>query len=59
MDLIRNLFFIAARFSFDLRLVHVAGVDNVAADLLSRLRVAEFAEGFPDSDVIGAVIPSL
>lgn len=57
MTLIRQLFFMAARFNFDLRLIHVAGVLNVAADLLSRLRVVEFRKGFPGSDVNGAEIP--
>jgi hypothetical protein len=57
--LIRQLFYLAARYQFDLRLIHVPGKDNVAADLLSRLRVSEFAEGFPGSDVIGAVVPVL
>ena len=59
MSLIRQLFYLAARYQFDLRLIHVPGKDNVAADLLSRLRVSEFAEGFPGSDVIGAVVPVL
>ena len=57
MTLIRQLFFIAARYNFDLRLTHVAGVLNVAADLLSSLRVVEFRKGFPGADVTGTVIP--
>jgi hypothetical protein len=57
MSLVRKLFFVAAIFNFDIRLIHVAGVDNVAADLLSRLKVAEFLGEFPGSDVTGCVVP--
>ena len=37
MALIRDLFFIGSFFSFDVRLIHVAGTLNVGPDLLSRL----------------------
>ena len=57
MCLIRQLFFIAAHHNFDLRLIHVPGIHNVAADLLSRLQVADFKKGFPNSDITGTEIP--
>ena len=59
MCLIRQLFYYAAKFQFDLRLVNLSGQDNVAADLLSHLKVAEFREGFPECDVIGTTVPVL
>ena len=59
MSLMRKLFFVAAKFNFDIRLTHVAGIDNVAADLLSRLKVKEFLVEFPGSDVIGCVVPDI
>jgi hypothetical protein len=40
--LIRTLLFIAASHDFNLNVMHIAGVDNVAADLLSRGQVQDF-----------------
>jgi hypothetical protein len=42
MGLIRSLHFIAARHQFECKLVHIAGVTNVNADLLSRGQVDAF-----------------
>jgi hypothetical protein len=42
--LIRTLMFIAATHHFNMNLVHIAGVDNVCADLLSRGQVQLFLE---------------
>ena len=42
--LIRTLLFIAATHDFNLNVVHIAGVDNVCADLLSRGQVTAFLE---------------
>jgi hypothetical protein len=42
MQLVRDIFFACAFFCVDIRLVHIQGVYNVGADLLSRLRVEEF-----------------
>jgi hypothetical protein len=36
MDLVRQLFHLAVHYNFDIKLVHIPGVDNVAADMLSR-----------------------
>jgi hypothetical protein len=43
-QLIRTLLFIAAVNDFNLNLVHIAGVDNVGADLLSRGQVQRFLQ---------------
>ena len=59
MYLVRRLFYVAASCNFDVRMVHVAGVSNVAADLLSRLRLEEFRRVFPDADMVGCAVPVL
>ena len=41
-ELIRTLLFIAATHDFNLNIVHIAGIDNVCADLLSRGQVPRF-----------------
>ena len=41
-NLIRTLLFIAASHDFNLNITHIAGVDNVCADLLSRGQVERF-----------------
>jgi hypothetical protein len=50
MQLIRTLSFIAAQHHFAYSLKHVAGVTNVAADLLSRLDVQTFQRQFRSMD---------
>ena len=57
MSLIRRLFHFAAQYSFDLRLVFIAGKDNIRADLLSRLRVSEFLTVHPSADASLTEIP--
>ena len=42
MSLVRALFHVAVRYNFDIRLRHVPGLDNTAADLLSRDEVGKF-----------------
>ena len=59
MSLIRKLFFVAASFNFDIRLVHIAGMENVGPDLLSRLRLNDFREYCPGADRVGACVPWL
>ena len=41
-DLIRTLLFLSATHDFHLAMLHIAGVDNVFADLLSRSQVETF-----------------
>lgn len=43
-NLIRTLLFIAASHDFNLNITHIAGVDNVCADLLSRGQVKRFLD---------------
>jgi hypothetical protein len=43
------LYHIAVSFNFDVKLVHVPGVDNIAADLLSRGLLARFKNMFGES----------
>jgi hypothetical protein len=52
MNLVRQLFNIAVHYDFDIRLKHVPGVNNVAADLLSRLEIEKFLLTFPDADAV-------
>jgi hypothetical protein len=49
MQLIRCLSYLAATHQFLYTLVHVPGINNVAADLLSRLKVDEFRQQFPNA----------
>jgi len=42
MSLVRNLFLFIAHRNINILLVHIPGKDNVLADLLSRLQVAQF-----------------
>jgi hypothetical protein len=51
MCLVRSLFYIAVKFNFDIKLVHVPGIDNRAADMLSRDSVNNFLSEFGDSYV--------
>lgn len=44
MHLLRILYLIAARYCFEFRAVHIAGVTNTYADALSRLQVSRFRE---------------
>jgi hypothetical protein len=43
-DLIRTLLLIASTHNFNMNLVHIPGVENVCADLLSRGQVQRFLE---------------
>ena len=43
-QLIRTLLFIAATHDFNMNIIHIAGVDNTCADLLSRGQVQRFLE---------------
>jgi hypothetical protein len=50
MSLIRHLFFVAAERTFDVRLVHIPGLDNIGPDRLSRLDTAGFFAEYPHAD---------
>ena len=51
MCLVRSLYYLAVRFNFDIKLRHVPGLDNKAADWLSRDAVSDFLEHYGDSYV--------
>ena len=46
MCLVRALYHIAVSYNFDVKLVHVPGVDNIEADLLSRDFITRFKHEF-------------
>lgn len=48
MDLVRALLFVASTHNFAFRVAHVPGVDNTAADLLSRMQVSRFRTLHPN-----------
>ena len=56
-DLVRLLFDVAVSNNFDLKLIHVPGVENVAADMLSRGRVKDYLALFTNAQV-DATFPS-
>ena len=41
-ELIRTILYLSSTYSFDIHIMHIPGVDNVCADLLSRGQVKEF-----------------
>ncbi len=55
-QLIRTLLFIAASHDFNMNIMHIAGVDNTCADLLSRGQVQRFKDFQPQHDP-SATIP--
>ena len=59
MKLIRQPFFVAASYGFDVRLNHIAGNDNVGPDRLSRLDLNAFRVACPGADVCGASVSTL
>ena len=50
MKLVRALFFIGAKHQIEYQAIHVPGSQNVYADHLSRLRVAEFLSACPSAN---------
>ena len=47
MSLIQTLFFIACKWNFECKLIHVPGIDNTQADMLSRGLIKTFQERYP------------
>jgi hypothetical protein len=43
-ELIRTLLFTASLFSFDIQIIHIPGVENIHADILSRGLIQEYME---------------
>ena len=57
MRILRALFFITARWNVRLSFQHIPGVENLYADLLSRLQVSRFRELSPSADLEESPIP--
>ena len=57
MRILRALFFFSARHHIRLSFQHIPGVDNLHADLLSRLQVRRFRELSPSADRYSSTIP--
>ena len=49
-NLIRTLLFLAATHNYNMNMIHIAGSDNVFADLLSRGQVHRFLESTDQHD---------
>jgi hypothetical protein len=43
-ELIRTLLFSASLYSFDIQIIHIPGVENIHADLLSRGLIQDYLE---------------
>ena len=57
MSLIRPTLFVAATHSFDLQVTHVPGVENSAADALSRLQIGRFRQLHPLASATPTPVP--
>ena len=57
MRFLRALFFVEARFNLVLSSTHVPGLDNTAADHLSRNRVHDFLSFSPQADQAPTPLP--
>jgi hypothetical protein len=49
MHLLRCMFFVAAHHSIRIHATHLSGVDNIAADSLSRNNLSAFLQAVPDA----------
>ena len=58
MDLVRALFFVAARNNFHVLIRHIPGVDNSIADALSRLQLSRFHSLAPHASPHPATTPA-
>ncbi len=57
MHMLRCLFFILAFWGFHLRSVHIPGLDNTAADAISRDKLSSFFQVCPHADRQASPIP--
>ena len=58
MALVRLLYYCAARYNINICVVHIAGVNNVIADCLSRFQQDRFRQLVPLANPIPATIPA-
>jgi hypothetical protein len=59
MQLLRHLHALAARYAFDFRCVHIAGLNNVVADALSRNDLQRFRDLCPEANEHPEIIATL
>ena len=57
MHLLRCLWFFAALFQIRITATHIAGIDNVAADMLSRNLLLQFQEAYPQASQFPSYVP--
>ena len=58
MHLLRCLLFFSAFFEITIRVAHIPGALNTAADMLSRNQAAQFLRSYPNTSHIPAKIPT-
>ena len=56
-NLLRQIFFLTAQYSFSINIVHMPGHFNKISDLLSRLQIAKFRALVPEADENPTTIP--
>ena len=57
MHLLRCMFFVVAQLDIQIHATHLPGVENIAADSLSRNRISDFLQVVPGADRLPATIP--
>ena len=57
MHLLRCLFFLAAHFSVTVKALHIPGVENIAADAISRNDLSRFMQATPEANPDPSPIP--
>jgi hypothetical protein len=57
MELVRELFLVAAKYDFRISASHVAGKKNLIADALSRFNLQEFFRLVPEAHPLPKIIP--
>ena len=57
MHLLRCMFFVVAQLDIQIHLTLLPGVENIAADSLSRNRISDFLQVVPGADRLPATIP--
>ena len=58
MSILRHLFMFTAKRNILIKLQHVYGYNNIAADLLSRLQVQRFKSRYPEANEHRSIIPT-
>ena len=58
MQLVRSIFYEAAKGNFHVMIAHVSGIDNSIADALSRLQMERFRALVPEADAGPTPVPT-